>query len=388
MASPDMRVMLVDPSLFTGPYDGALTQGLLAQRIEPTWMTRPLRKGDQAELQAELVDPYFYRWVDGIDFLPEKLRLALKGVAHIWGLTQLLAKVWRQRPDVVHFQWAVIPKVDAWFMRQIRRWAPVVLTVHDTVPFNGEKISTFHNNGFDQPLWVADHLIVHTRTGLNNLVQRGLPAEKIAVVRHGPLALKVPPPTPEASTFRDDRQRYTLVLFGEIKPYKGVDVILSALASLPAAARAQLRLIVAGRPRMDIAPLQQQCSSLGLDDVVAWWPKRLSDDEMAHLFAVADSLVFPYRQIDASGVYYLTKSLERWMIASAVGVFKEDLIDGQEGRLVASEDVGALARAIEEALRRRPRPQAAGSEGSWVDIGVKTRQVYESALGRWRHGRR
>ncbi len=383
-----MRVMLVDPSLFTGPYDGALTQGLLAHRIEPKWMTRPLRKGDQAELQAELVDPYFYRWVDGIDFLPEKMRLVLKGVAHIWGLTQLLAKVWRQRPDIVHFQWAVIPKVDAWFMRQIRRWAPVVLTVHDTVPFNGEQISTFHNNGFDLPLWAADHLIVHTQTGLNNLVQRGLPAEKIAVVRHGPLALKVLPPAPEASTFHDGRQRYTLVLFGEIKPYKGVDVILSALASLPAEVRAQLRLIVAGRPRMDIAPLQQQSSSLGLDDVVEWWPKRLSDEEMAHLFAVADSLVFPYRQIDASGVYYLTKSLERWMIASAVGVFKEDLIDGQEGRLVASEDVEALARAIEEACQRRPRPQAVGSECSWADIGVKTRQVYERALGRWRHGRR
>ena len=383
-----MRVMLVDPSLFTGPYDGALTQGLMAHSVKPLWATRPLRKGDQAEIQAELVDPYFYRWVDGMDFLPEKLRLACKGVAHIWGLSQLLFKVWRTRPDVVHFQWAVLPKIDAWFMGQVRRWAPVVLTVHDTVPFNGEKISAFHNNGFDQPLRAADRLIVHTQTGRTNLVSRGLPADKIDVVRHGPLALKVAPPPASASPFHDGRGRYTLVLFGEIKPYKGVDVLLSALASLPAEARAGLRLIVAGRPRMDIEPLRRQATELQLDDVVEWLPRRLTDEEMAELFAVADTLVFPYRQIDASGVYYLTKSLRRWMIASAVGVFQEDMVDGREGRLVPSEDVDALAAAIDEARRDRPLPDAAGAGGSWAEIGARTRQVYDQAMESWRHGRR
>lgn len=380
----DMRVMLVDPSLFTGPYDGALTQGLIAHRVSPKWATRPLRKGDQAEIQAECVDPYFYRWVDGIEFLPEKLRLALKGVAHIWGLTQLLFKVWTQRPDVVHFQWAVLPKIDAWFIRQVRRWSPVVLTVHDTVPFNGEKISTFHNHGFDQPLRASDRLIVHTQAGRANLVARGLSADKIDVVRHGPLALKVTPPAALSSSFQDGSGRYTLVLFGEIKPYKGVDVILSAIARLSADVRASLRLIVAGRPRMDIEPLQQQATHLQLDGVVEWFPRRLSDDEMADLFAVADALVFPYRQIDASGVYYLTKSLRRWMIASAVGVFKEDMLDGQEGRLVPSEDVAALAAAIEEACRTRPSPDAAGTGGSWSEIGARTRQVYVRAMETWK----
>lgn len=386
MAS-NMRVMLVDPSLFTGPYDGALTQGLVAHDVLPQWATRPLRKGDQAEIQAEFVDPYFYRWVDGLDFLPEKLRLALKGVSHIWGLTQLLFKVWRRRPDLVHFQWAVLPKIDAWFIRQVRRWSPVVLTVHDTVPFNGEKISTFHNNGFDQPLWSSDRLIVHTQAGRANLVERGLPASKIDVVRHGPLALKVAPPAATASVFHEERGRYTLVLFGEIKPYKGVDVILHAMASLPQEIKSRLRLIVAGRPRMDIEPLQRQASELQLDDVVEWVPRRLSDEEMADLFAVADTLVFPYRQIDASGVYYLTKSLRRWMIASAVGVFKEDMLDGQEGRLVPSEDVAALAAAIEEACLTRPSPDAAGGGGSWAEIGDRTRQVYDKAMESWRHER-
>lgn len=384
MSMQELRVMLVDPSLFTGPYDGALSQGLMGHGVRPRWATRPVRKGDQAEIQPMLMDPFFYKWVDGVEFLPEKARLALKGLAHVWGLSQLCWKVWRQRPSVIHFQWTVLPAIDAWFMAWMRRWAPVVVTVHDTVPFNGERISALHNGGVGKPLEVADRLIVHTQAGLRNLVARGFPAEKIDVVRHGPLALKVRPPARDQSTYHDGRGRFTVVLFGEIKPYKGVDVLLNAVAGLSPQARAGLRVVIAGRPRMDISPLKQLASELGLDDVVEWVPKRLNDEEMAHLFAVADTLVFPYRQIDASGVYYLTRSLGLWMIASSVGVFQEDLRDGEEGRLVPSEDVLALSMALEEAWQHRPKPPGVTAVDSWSEIGARTRQVYDQAMETWK----
>jgi DNA-binding NarL/FixJ family response regulator len=49
-----LDAMLVDPSLFTAPYDAALTQGLIANGISPTWMTRPTRRADRQELPAGL----------------------------------------------------------------------------------------------------------------------------------------------------------------------------------------------------------------------------------------------------------------------------------------------------------------------------------------------
>ena len=55
-----LRALLVDPSLFTGPYDGALTEGLVAAGVEPVWAVRPTRKGDRQEIDVARVDPFFW----------------------------------------------------------------------------------------------------------------------------------------------------------------------------------------------------------------------------------------------------------------------------------------------------------------------------------------
>lgn len=380
-----LQVCLVDPSLFTGPYDAALTFGLLSHDIQPIWATRPTRAGDRPEIDPVHVDDFFYRGVDENEALSGPWRKAIKGLAHVQGLFKLVWRVWKNKPDVVHFQWAVLPLVDVVFMRLIQRWCPVVLTVHDTIPFNGERLSFWQNVGFDAPLKVADRLIVHTQAGRQALVQRGVDPDKVTVVRHGPLALADPMPPQAQSRFHLADGRWTFVLFGEIKPYKGLDVLIEALALLPVPVRQQARVVVAGRARMDIDPLVRRVEALGLNEVVEWHVKRLSDGEMAHLFAAADCLLFPYRQIDASGVYYLTKSLGKWLIASRVGIFKEDLLEG-EGTLVPPEQPAALAEALLHALQNRPVPVTQAVGQAWVQIGQETRQVYAQALveGRYR----
>ncbi len=77
---------------------------------------------------------------------------------------------------------------------------------------------------------------------------------------------------------------------------------------------------------------------------------------MADLFADTDCFVFPYRQIDASGVYFLTKSLNKWTIATRVGIFAEDFQDGAQGDTDRARGSwkrwpSAVARAI---VRRSP----------------------------------
>ena len=80
MSPEPIRAVLVDPSLFTAPYDAALTQGLVEAGVEPTWAVRPVRAGDREELPSRYVEPFFYRWVERAGFLPGKVRDALKGV--------------------------------------------------------------------------------------------------------------------------------------------------------------------------------------------------------------------------------------------------------------------------------------------------------------------
>jgi glycosyltransferase involved in cell wall biosynthesis len=373
-----LKVLLADPSLFTGPYDGALTRGLLEAGARPSWVTRPVRAGDRPELPPDLVDDFFYRHVDAHPALQGRLRTLAKGLAHAAGLARLVARAWGKGCDLVHFQWTVLPSLDALAIRLIRWRRPVVLTVHDTVPFNGQKLPLLQRLGYDGPIRQADRVIVLTASARDRLLERGIPGGKVVVVPHGPMPLPLPP-SPEALRLRDP-SRLCFLIFGEIKPYKGIDVMIEALALLPASERQRVSCIVAGRPRMDLGPLQARIAQLGLDEVVDLRPRRQSDQEMVDLFAQADCFVMPYRQIDASGVYYQVKDLGRWIIASRVGVFAEDLRDGQQGRLIAPDDVRALANALAEAIAR-PRTAQPGAEGiGWRGIAHKTLSVYREAL--------
>jgi len=380
-----IRAWLVDPSLFTAPYDAALTEGLVAAGVKPIWAIRPTRPGDRQEIAAEYVDEFFYRRVDGMTFLPGPLRALAKGVAHALGLARLVRRVVADPPDVVHFQWLVVPPLDALAIRIIAARCPVVFTVHDTVPFNGDRLSMWQRLAFDVPIRLSDRVIVHTEAGRERLRARGVPSDKLAVIPHGPLKLPVPAPVPVAVPAPAARPqpdpRVTFLAFGEIKRYKGPDVLIEAVALLPPAVRAGARFIIAGRPRMDLAPLLARAAALDLPELEIW-PRRLSEPEMAELFAQTDCFVFPYRQIDASGVYFLTKSFGKWIIASRVGIFAEDVKDGVQGQLVAPEDPAALAAAMTAAIRDRPAPRAVSPTSAWLEIGHATRDLYRQARHR------
>src|SRR2546423_15084634 len=87
-AGAPLHALLVGPSLFPGPYDAALTEGLVAAGVAPIWAIRPTRDGDRQEIGTDYVDPFFYRRVDGMTSLPRPLRTAAKGLAHALGLAR------------------------------------------------------------------------------------------------------------------------------------------------------------------------------------------------------------------------------------------------------------------------------------------------------------
>jgi glycosyltransferase involved in cell wall biosynthesis len=371
-----IKVLLVDPSLFTAPYDAALTDGLLEAGVAPMWAVRPIRAGDRQEIPARYVDDFFYRRTDSAH--ASGWRAAVKGLAHLGGLVALVARVFKHRADVVHVQWLVLPLFDALAIAVIRLFKPVVLTVHDSVPFNGERMSLLKRMGFHLPLRLANRLITHTQTGREHLISVGVPAAKIHVIAHGPLKLAHPVAARPATA--DAVAPYNVVLFGEIKPYKGLDLLVEAVGTLPSAIQDRLRIFVAGRPRMDLADILRRIAELGISRCFAFDLRRISEEEMAQLFSEADCFVFPYRQIDASGVYFLVKALGRWLIASRVGVFAEQMDGTDDGRLVTSGDVPQLAAALQEAVERRPQARAMASKDSWESIGHQTRQLYEELL--------
>jgi glycosyltransferase involved in cell wall biosynthesis len=373
----DMTAVLVDPSLFTGPYDAALGAGLGAVGITCRWAVRPLRRGQRGDLPEAVTRPTFYRHVEEMTWLGGKGRKIAKSVAHLVGWCRLFWLLRRERAAILHMQWAVIPVIDALGMMLVKRHRAVVMTVHDATPFNGETISLVQTFGFYWPVRVADGVIVHTRSAQETLIGKGIAAEKIRIVPHGPLSLTIDTAVRLAPPERRD-SRFTLVLFGQIKPYKGVDILVEALAMIKTSD--SIRVIVAGAPMMEMAPIQARVAALNLNGIIEFRLGRLSEPAMAALFEEADCFLFPYRQIDASGVYYLVRPLGKWIIASKVGVFDEDFIAGIDGEQVEPANPRALADAIGRAAASPAISRPANAGTSWEAIGNATKALYADAL--------
>jgi glycosyltransferase involved in cell wall biosynthesis len=368
-----LTVLQVDPSLFTAPYDAALSGGLVANGIEPVWATRELRAGEENLLSGFAADRFFYRWTDGRRRRTGKLAKAVKGLEHAAGLRRLVARA--RMHDLVHFQWAALPLLDARAIARIRRSRPAVMTVHDIKPFNGRPVSALQVSGYETVLESADHLIVHTAEGRDALLARGLPAERVSIVPHGLLPLMSAPAEPRSG------DRWRVVLFGRLQAYKGADLLVEALGRIDPATRGRLEVIVAGEAQIDLAPIRERASALGLGDAFVLRDRRLGEAEMASLLRSADAFIFPYRTIDASGVLHLVAELDRWLIASDLGAFRAMLGEAPgAGALVPPEDVDRLAAAITDSIDRRPTQRPAHEVLGWEEIGALTRAVYEQAI--------
>lgn len=372
------RVLLVDPSLFTAPYDAALSEGLRANGVIPRWAVRPLRPREEADISDDAVAMHFYRMTDGPRRRRGKAWKLAKGLEHAWDLRRLGRLAASGAFDVVHFQWATLPILDVRAMRRIGRARPVMLTVHDTTPFNGADVSTLQLRSFDDLFDAADHLIVHTEGAREALLTRGVAGERISIIPHGPLALRCTPRTTRDKALG----RWRIVLFGRLQAYKGLDVLVEALGRLAPDERDRLEVVVAGDPLMPMDPLLARAAELRLEPpTLQFRLQRLSDQEMADLLGSADALVFPYRAIEASGVLFLVSGMDKWLIASDLGAFSNAIGQGGErGALVPAGDAGALARAIVASIGRRPSAAAPPIVPSWHRIGAQTAALYQHLL--------
>ncbi len=391
-----MRVAMIDPSLFTLPYDRMLAIGLRSIGHEATLYGRRPGPEDGATGGVEIA-PVFYPLTGGAaSALPKPLRLGLKGAEHILSMAALRRRLSlpESRPDLVHFQWLALPMADRLFLGGFRTLAPLVLTVHDSNAFNGDPSAVVQRFGVASSFAAFDRLIVHTDQGRERLLALGLPGERVARVPHG--LLDAPASMPAGNAAPDPMQGpLTFLLFGKIKPYKGTDLLIEAFARLPEPLRATARMRVVGKPYMDLEPLRALARQRGVEDRLFLEARFVADEEVPSLFGPGVVAVFPYREIEASGVLALAIAYGRPIVASRLGGFSELLEDGTHGRLVPPEDVEALTSALAGLLEDRgftsrcaaAVSRLAGEVPNWEEIARRTEAVYtEAAAARTAHG--
>ncbi len=156
----------------------------------------------------------------------------------------------------------------------------------------------------------------------------------------------------------------------------GLDLLLSAIASLPKDRRPLLAIAGTG-PELDA--LQAHASSLGVADRVRFLG-RVPDADLPVLYAAGDVCVVPTRELEGFGYVALEAyAAGTPVIATAVGGLVDLVGTFDPGALVAPES-GAIARAIEGSLaggaKDRDACRAYAATFAWDAIGPRVEAVF------------
>jgi glycosyltransferase involved in cell wall biosynthesis len=141
-----------------------------------------------------------------------------------------------------------------------------------------------------------------------------------------------------------------MLFFGFIRKYKGLDILLDAMALLKArVSNSGLQvptLLIAGEFYEDEKIYQQKIDELGIRDNLVLKAHFITDSEVKNYFCAADVVVQPYRNATQSGVTPLAYHFEIPMIVTNVGALP-DYVPHEKTGLVAAPTAASLAAAIE-----------------------------------------
>jgi glycosyltransferase involved in cell wall biosynthesis len=261
------------------------------------------------------------------------------------------------QPDVLVMPWLhpVAAAQYRWLLRKAPRGACRVIVCHNVTPhepFRGAALLT------RAALRHADLFVTHSRRQRAELAALGLGRVPTIEAFHPRFVASDLAALPATGAISAERRRQgnpelLLLCFGAIRPYKGVDLALEALALVDPAL--SVRLVVAGRFWSNESTYRRQVERLGLQRRVELMNRYVPDDEAGLLFAAADAALLPYRSASQSGVVQLAYAHGRPVIATAVGGLPEAVTDGEDGLLCAKDDPQAMARAIERMAREKAR---------------------------------
>ena len=142
-----------------------------------------------------------------------------------------------------------------------------------------------------------------------------------------------------------NKPKLLLLLFGFIRKYKGLDLILDALSNMK---KIDIKLLIAGECYKNKNKYIKIIKKKDLIDSVIWHDKYIPDNEIGIYFSASDVVLLPYTKISQSGIIPLAYNYNKLIIASDIQSFKEHIVNNKTGYLFEKNNSLSLKNTLED----------------------------------------
>ncbi len=135
-----------------------------------------------------------------------------------------------------------------------------------------------------------------------------------------------------------------IIFFGFIRHYKGLDILLNAMAS-STIKEANIKLMIVGEFYEDAQPYLDLINELGIKDNIILYTHFVPDNEVKKYVCSADFIIQPYRNATQSGVTPLAYHFGIPMLVTNVGALADTVPNGKVG-VVVEPNAAAITNGI------------------------------------------
>lgn len=154
--------------------------------------------------------------------------------------------------------------------------------------------------------------------------------------------------------FGFDENSKLLLFFGYVRKYKGLDLLIDALAEL-VKRDSTYKLLAAGEFYDDEKYYRDKVESLNLVNSVKLLNEFIPNEEVAKYFQPSDLVVLPYRSATQSGILNLAYGFYKPVLVTNVGGLAEFVDDGKTGYVIKPDSQKDLIDGIINFFNQREK---------------------------------
>ncbi|MBL0882597.1 MAG: glycosyltransferase [Chitinophagaceae bacterium] len=138
-----------------------------------------------------------------------------------------------------------------------------------------------------------------------------------------------------------------ILFFGFIRAYKGLDLLLRAMAILKQSGNTPPRLLIAGEFYEDQAKYESLIDELNIRELLILRTDFIPDNEVRNYLCAADFVIQPYKHATQSGITPLSYHFEKPMLVTHVGALPA-MVPHEKAGIVTEPDAEAIAKGIQQ----------------------------------------